>query len=104
MDAIGYTLGLLAAEDPALKADIEAYYNQIKAGNLTLVVLNELLQQYSQKNLAYKLLVYKVSGLVQRMGGEVLPDGTIESLGEITSKHLEIGKNAYLLAISTSEG
>lgn len=103
IDAIGYTLGLLAAKDPDLRKDIEYYYKTVESGNYTLVALNLIFKKYSEEDAAYKLLIYKVSGLIKRLGGEVLPDGTIESLGGITKEHLEIGKNAYLLAINTSE-
>lgn len=102
IDTFGYSLGLMAAKDPQLKAEIETYYATIQAGEFTLTALNVLLQKYSSENVAYQVLIYKVSGLVKRVGGTVLDDGTITSLGDITQKHLDIGKNAYLLALKTS--
>lgn len=103
IDAFGYTLGLMAAKDPELKADIKKYYTLVETGEFTLAALNILLKEYSQENVAYQVLIYKMNSLVKRLGGEVLPDGTITSLGRITKEHLEIGKNSYLLALNNAE-
>lgn len=103
VDTLGYSVGLLAYKDPELRKDVEYNYKMVKDNGLTMAMLNALMDKYASKDIAYQLLVYKLAGLIEHMGGQVLPDGTIESLGDITDKHLEVGKNAYLLAIKNSE-
>lgn len=103
VDAFGYGLGLVAYKDPELRKDVETYYHLISEQGITMAGLNALFSKYADQDPAYELMIYKLTRLIKRMGGTVLPDGTIETLGAITKEHLEIGKNSYLLAIKTAE-
>lgn len=103
VDTFGYTLGLFAAKDPTFKSEVEKYYNLVKANGLTVAITNEILQKFRDKDIAYQILAYKMTSLIRVMGGRILPDGQIESFGTITDHYIEIGKNAYLIAIQNSK-
>ena len=99
IDAFGYTLGMLAAKDPVLKAEIENYYKQLTTQGLTITLLNQALVYLGAENVGYKILAYKLTRLIKVIGGQFDNDGMITDLGQLTQEHLEIGKQAYLMGL-----
>ncbi len=102
IDTAGYTLGLMAAEKPELREQVEHYYQEIAQQGLTVVVVNAGLQQLMDQGIAYQVLVYKMVRIVRLAGGQIDPEGNITELGKITTGMLEIGKQGYLTALQNS--
>jgi len=102
VDAFGYTLGLLAAKDPVLKEKIEHYYIELMEQGLTLATTNEALAYLTDSNdVSYKVLAYKLSRLVKLFGVQFDKDGMITDFGKFSERYLLIGKDAYLLGLSS---
>jgi hypothetical protein len=102
VDAFGYTLGLLAAKDPVLKEKIEHYYTELMEQGLTLATTNEALTYLVKSDdVAYKVLAYKLSRLVKLFGVQFDKDGLITDFGKFSERYLIIGKDAYLLGVSS---
>jgi len=102
VDAFGYTLGLLAAKDPVLREKIEHYYTGLMEQGLTLTTANEALEYLTDSDdVAYKVLAYKLSRLVKLFGVQFDKDGMITSFGKLSERYLIIGKDAYLLGLSS---
>lgn len=104
IDTFGYTLGLFAVKDPDFRGEVEYYYNQVKTSGFTLTVVNEIMYKFKNKDIAYQVLMYKMTSLIRILGGKIDSNGAIESFGEITDHYLEIGKNAYMIAVQNAEG
>lgn len=103
VDTFGYTLGLFAAKDPAFKSEVEYYYKEVKLNGFTTAVVNEIMVKFRNQDIAYQVLVYKLTSLIRLMGGTLDQSGAIVSFGEISEQYLEVGKNAYLAAIRNVE-
>lgn len=103
VDTFGYVLGLFAAKDPEFKEEVDHYYKEVKVNGLTLTVVNEIMAKFRSKDIAYQVLIYKLTSLIRLMGGTFDQSGSITSFGEISNEYLEVGKNAYLAAIRNVE-
>jgi hypothetical protein len=97
-----HPLGLMAAEKPELREQVEHYYHEIAQQGLTVAVVNAGLQQLMDQGIAYQVLAYKMVRIVRLAGGQIDAEGNITELGKITTGMLEIGKQGYLTALQNS--
>jgi len=102
VDTAGYTLGLMAAEKPEFRAQVEHYYQEIATQVLTVAVVNAGLQQLMDQGIAYQVLAYKMARIVRLAGGQIDAEGNITEVGKITTGMLEIGIQGYLTALQNS--
>jgi hypothetical protein len=102
VDTAGYTLGLMAAEKPEFRAQVEHYYQEIATQGLTVAVVNAGLQQLMDQGIAYQVLAYKMARIVRLAGGQIDAEGNITELGNINTGMLEIGKQGYLTALQNA--